>query len=92
MATKKATSKVKKSVTASKPAAKKAPAKKTPAKKAPAKKAVAKKKPAVKIIPPRAEPPLHSEVAKLAHHYWEQRGHEHGAHDDDWLRAEKDLS
>jgi hypothetical protein len=92
MATKKATSKVKKSVTASKPAAKKAPAKKTPAKKAPAKKAVAKKTAPVKIIPPRAEPPSQEQVAKLAHHYWEQRGHEHGAHDDDWLRAEKDLS
>jgi hypothetical protein len=81
MATKKTTSTAKKAAKAPKPAAK-APAKKSPAKKAPAKKAVAKKKAA----------PSPEEVAKLAHHYWEQRGHHHGAHEDDWLRAERELS
>lgn len=31
------------------------------------------------------------EVAKLAHTYWQQRGHKHGHHEEDWYRAEQEL-
>jgi len=31
------------------------------------------------------------EIANLAHSYWLARGGEHGAHDDDWFRAEQEL-
>ncbi|HEY3704768.1 MAG TPA: DUF2934 domain-containing protein [Terracidiphilus sp.] len=33
----------------------------------------------------------HDEVARLAHTYWQQRGHKHGQHEDDWYRAEQEL-
>jgi hypothetical protein len=33
----------------------------------------------------------HDEVARLAHTYWQQRGHKHGHHEEDWLRAEQAL-
>jgi len=82
MATKKATTAAKKSATALKTVAKKATAVKTTTQKVAAKKAIAKKKAA----------PTHEEIAKLAHHYFSQRGHTHGSHHDDWVRAEKELS
>lgn len=31
------------------------------------------------------------EVARLAHSYWQQRGHQHGHHMEDWIRAEQEL-
>ena len=31
------------------------------------------------------------QVALLAHKYWAERGHQHGHHVEDWLRAEHDL-
>lgn len=31
------------------------------------------------------------DVAKLAHRYWAERGHKHGHHVEDWLRAEQEL-
>jgi hypothetical protein len=31
------------------------------------------------------------EIAALAHSYWLERGGRHGAHEDDWLRAEQEL-
>ena len=31
------------------------------------------------------------EIAALAHSYWLERGGEHGAHEDDWFRAEQTL-
>ncbi len=31
------------------------------------------------------------EVARLAHSYWQQRGHKHGHHMEDWIRAEQEL-
>jgi hypothetical protein len=98
MATKKATTAAKKSATAPKTAVKKAAAVKTAAKKVAAKKAVAKKAPARKAVAKKATTtakkaaPTHEEIAKLAHHYFSQRGYEHGSHDDDWARAEKELS
>ncbi|HEX3893770.1 MAG TPA: DUF2934 domain-containing protein [Terracidiphilus sp.] len=33
----------------------------------------------------------HDEIARLAHRYWIERGHTHGNHMDDWLRAEREL-
>ena len=31
------------------------------------------------------------EVARLAHRYWQERGHKHGNHMEDWFRAEREL-
>ena len=31
------------------------------------------------------------EVARLAHSYWQQRGHKHGHHVEDWFKAEQEL-
>lgn len=33
----------------------------------------------------------HEEVARLAHQFWIQRGHQHGRHEEDWHRAEQEL-
>jgi hypothetical protein len=35
--------------------------------------------------------PSHEQVAQLAHRYWSERGHQHGHHVEDWLRAEHEL-
>jgi hypothetical protein len=35
--------------------------------------------------------PSHEQVAQLAHRYWAERGHQHGHHVEDWLRAEREL-
>jgi Protein of unknown function (DUF2934) len=32
------------------------------------------------------------EVARLAHQFWQERGHKHGHHIEDWYRAEQELS
>ena len=34
----------------------------------------------------------HDEVARLAHRFWQERGHKHGQHEDDWYRAEQELN
>jgi hypothetical protein len=53
------------------------------------------------VIDAQAEPPQatadsvavsHEEVAKLAYSYWEARGHQDGFAEQDWLRAERELS
>jgi hypothetical protein len=31
------------------------------------------------------------EIARLAHKYWAERGHQHGHHEEDWYRAEQEL-
>lgn len=31
------------------------------------------------------------EIAALAHSYWAARGYQHGSHEEDWLRAEREL-
>jgi Protein of unknown function (DUF2934) len=36
-------------------------------------------------------PPSHEEIARLAYAYWETRGRQHGSHQEDWYRAERDL-
>jgi hypothetical protein len=33
----------------------------------------------------------HDQIARLAHRYWAERGHQHGHHVEDWLRAEREL-
>jgi hypothetical protein len=33
----------------------------------------------------------HEQVAILAHRFWKERGHNHGHHEDDWFRAEREL-
>jgi hypothetical protein len=33
----------------------------------------------------------HEEVAKLAHRFWAERGHQPGRPEDDWYRAEQEL-
>jgi hypothetical protein len=67
----------------------------------------AKKKAAAKVVPQEpvqvehvqqtAAPvagrrePTHSEIAELAHAYFIERGHQHGFHEHDWYRAEREL-
>ena len=62
--------------------------------KAPAKprKSAAKKVEAAEVTPidqPRVV--SHEEVARLAHRFWAERGHQHGNPADDWFRAEQEL-
>jgi hypothetical protein len=33
----------------------------------------------------------HDDIARLADHFWEQRGHAEGSPDEDWLRAEQEY-
>jgi hypothetical protein len=43
-------------------------------------------------LPPVALPtPSHDEIARLAYAYWEARGRQHGSHEEDWYRAEREL-
>jgi hypothetical protein len=35
--------------------------------------------------------PTHQQIAQLAHSLWKERGGNHGAHEQDWLRAEREL-
>jgi hypothetical protein len=36
--------------------------------------------------------PSHEEVSSLAHRFFEQRGRQHGSHEQDWFRAEQELA
>ena len=58
--------------------------------KAPAKprKTAAKKE---KVAQPAAIRPSHEQIEQLARSYWEQRGHQDGFAEQDWLRAEQEL-
>jgi Protein of unknown function (DUF2934) len=38
-----------------------------------------------------AAPPSHEQIARLAYAYWEARGRQHGSHQEDWYRAEREL-
>jgi hypothetical protein len=44
--------------------------------------------PATSTIAARA---THEEIAVLAYSYWENRGHQDGTPEEDWLRAEREL-
>ncbi len=49
----------------------------------------AKKRPA-----PMKEPHVmvsREEIARLAHKFWAERGHQDGHHEEDWFRAEQEL-
>ncbi len=55
---------------------------------------------AMNAVPPDSEiareaasekPVDQQEIARLAYQYWEERGREHGSHEDDWHKAEKKL-
>ena len=46
------------------------------------------------VSAPATQPkyPSHEEIARLAYHYWLERGGRHGDAEQDWLRAERELS
>ena len=48
----------------------------------------------VEVPPPAAIRRVVSreQIAELAHSYFVSRGHNHGSHDEDWLRAELELN
>jgi hypothetical protein len=44
-------------------------------------------------IPADSQRPItHQQIAELAHSYWTSRGHAHGSSEDDWFRAERQLT
>ncbi len=56
--------------------------------------AVAPKEPAAKKKPVSSkvlQMASHDEIARLAHRYWAERGHQDGHDAEDWLRAEQEL-
>jgi Protein of unknown function (DUF2934) len=63
--------------------------------KAPAKprKTVAKKVETAAEVTPIDQPRVvsHEDVARLAHRFWAERGHQHGNPAEDWFRAEQEL-
>jgi len=36
-------------------------------------------------------PVSREQIAQLAHRFWAERGHQHGQHEEDWYRAEREL-
>lgn len=42
--------------------------------------------------PPVAKAPSHEAIALLAYQFWAERGWKNGHHEQDWLRAERELS
>jgi hydroxyethylthiazole kinase-like sugar kinase family protein len=55
-----------------------------------AKKTTAKKQTVAEKV--EATTPTHAEIAHLARQYWAERGHQDGQAEQDWLRAEQELS
>lgn len=54
----------------------------------------AKKKAATKVVqgdPVQQREPTHAEIAERAHSYFVERGYQHGFHEHDWHRAEREL-
>lgn len=39
----------------------------------------------------REHPDDHEEIARLAYQYYLERGGEHGSHEEDWYRAEREI-
>ncbi len=54
------------------------------------KKTAAKKQTVTEHV--KATIPTHEEIARLAQQYWAERGHQDGHAEQDWLRAEHELS
>jgi len=46
---------------------------------------------AVHIDTPQGVADPHDVIARIAYGYWESRGHQHGMHIEDWLRAEQEY-
>lgn len=48
----------------------------------------------VAFVPPVQTPrmPTHAEIAALAYSFWQQRGFQGGSPQEDWLRAEQELT
>ncbi len=44
-----------------------------------------------KATPATTPAPTHHQIAQLAHRLWKERGGHHGSHEQDWLRAEREL-
>lgn len=81
--------KVKKTKAPAKPKAAAATAKTAPATSAAATTIATKKQTVAEKV--TATTPTHQEIAQLALHYWAERGRQHGHHEQDWLRAEREL-
>jgi Protein of unknown function (DUF2934) len=49
--------------------------------------------PKKKTVKAKATPVMvtHEAIALLAHRFWIERGGQHGSHEDDWIRAEREL-
>ena len=50
--------------------------------------ALRKKAATSKMVDPNVS---REQVAKLAHRFWAERGHQDGHHEEDWFRAEQEL-
>lgn len=74
--------------TTAKAAAKTKPAEDGAAKLQAAENGAAKAQPAAET---RNNGVAHEDIARLAHRYWAERGYQHGDHESDWLRAEREL-
>jgi hypothetical protein len=47
----------------------------------------------LKSTPPESPRAVtHQQIAELAHSFWNSRGHSHGSPEDDWFRAERELT
>lgn len=46
--------------------------------------------PVAEVVSPAA--PTYQEIANLAYSYWSARGYQGGSPEEDWLRAERELS
>jgi hypothetical protein len=47
---------------------------------------------AASVPPATAQAPTHEQIAQLAYTYWTARGYQGGSPEEDWLRAEQELS
>lgn len=83
------TEKVKKTKAPAKPKTTAATIKTVPATSATATTIPAKKQTVAEKV--TATTPTHQEISQLALQYWAERGRQHGQHEQDWLRAEREL-
>jgi Protein of unknown function (DUF2934) len=60
--------------------------------KAPAKPRKTATKNEIAAVPPVATMPTHDQIQQLAQKYWAQRGFQDGYAEQDWIRAEQELT